>query len=490
MDRFYVVLPSNVDIEDNKAWDYTVRLPNTLDLSDGNWTVALSSIIYPVSFYSETDQALSIRIVDNNNKSSTIPIPSDPITDIKQFQDRVNETILGENIRTKRQVELVDLTQESESSDEDREKRQAFIPGIEEEVKKRVLTDIDRKQLNAAKNEVFINSRKASRKLEEEIEVLIIASENLATNIINECQDIIESTEKRKELQPIEINDIRLKVDILKDQAQTFRKHAQSQRMNIVKYEKEYQVVLDEITFPLELNRVDAARKIADRAKKIVKDLNGVLGFVDRENKVMKNTQANLDILKEDLVELLTPIDEGIQRNINRIIGMIRSTIPKEKLDKMPIYFYYDNNLGKFFLYVNKPLEIRELYFSTRLAYVMGFSIDMAKKLKGIRIRRGGGYAKSAPDISSGLHQMYIYAPGLIENTPVGDSQVPLLRIISIDKPRNSVAENLYTQLYFIKVVQKRISSIKVQIRNSAGDFLKFSWGSIVVTLVFQRSFY
>ena len=145
MDRFYVVLPSNVDIEDNKAWDYTVRLPNTLDLSDGNWTVALSSIIYPVSFYSETDQALSIRIVDNNNKSSTIPIPSDPITDIKQFQDRVNETILGENIRTKRQVELVDLTQESESSDEDREKRQAFIPGIEEEVKKRVLTDIDRK---------------------------------------------------------------------------------------------------------------------------------------------------------------------------------------------------------------------------------------------------------------------------------------------------------------------------------------------------------
>ena len=47
---FYVVLPSNTPIEGNKTSNFMVRLPNTLELNEGNWTVALSSIIYPISF--------------------------------------------------------------------------------------------------------------------------------------------------------------------------------------------------------------------------------------------------------------------------------------------------------------------------------------------------------------------------------------------------------------------------------------------------------
>ena len=50
MESFYVVLPSNTIFAGNTTSQYTVKLPNIIDLSDGRWEVALSSITYPLTF--------------------------------------------------------------------------------------------------------------------------------------------------------------------------------------------------------------------------------------------------------------------------------------------------------------------------------------------------------------------------------------------------------------------------------------------------------
>ena len=68
MDTFYVVLPSNTPepntpLPANNTANYTVRLPNTLDLSEGDWSVALSSIIYPVSFQSAPKEEMFLEIL-------------------------------------------------------------------------------------------------------------------------------------------------------------------------------------------------------------------------------------------------------------------------------------------------------------------------------------------------------------------------------------------------------------------------------------------
>ena len=74
MDSFYIILPSNTPFPGNRTSDYIVKLPNIIDLSDGNWTVALSSIIYPLSFIgSEDDEKILINY--KNGKSTTIKIP-------------------------------------------------------------------------------------------------------------------------------------------------------------------------------------------------------------------------------------------------------------------------------------------------------------------------------------------------------------------------------------------------------------------------------
>ena len=92
MDSFYVVLPSNTPYPENKTSDYLVKLPNIIDLSDGNWTVALSSIVYPQSF-SSTEEKQIIKIHYDNNSIDEITIPKDiKIKSIKHLEKIVNES--------------------------------------------------------------------------------------------------------------------------------------------------------------------------------------------------------------------------------------------------------------------------------------------------------------------------------------------------------------------------------------------------------------
>ena len=121
----------------------------------------------------------------------------------------------------------------------------------------------------------------------------------------------------------------------------------------------------------------------------------------------------------------------------------------------------------------------------------MGFETDkLTNEIKGLRMRHGGGYAKYSPDITSGIHQLYVYSPGLVESSFVGNVQAPLLRIVNVEKPPDTVAENIYTSMYFMKVIEKRISSIKIVIKDSFNELLRFNWGNVIVTLVFKKSLF
>ena len=167
---------------------------------------------------------------------------------------------------------------------------------------------------------------------------------------------------------------------------------------------------------------------------------------------------------------------------------MILALIPPEKMENLSIYFYYDDNTGKFFLYNHQPKVIKNVKLSKHLAYLLGFEIDPADgSLKGTRFRRGGGFAKYTPDISGGIHQLYVYMPRIIDHTYLGNSQVPLLRIVNVEKEPGQIAENIYTQEYHHKIVEKRISSIQIEIRSSIGEF---NWGDVIITLHFRRSLF
>ena len=56
MNSFYVVLASNTKkakgaLQANRQWNFLTRLPDVLDFREGEWTVGLASIIYPVILF-------------------------------------------------------------------------------------------------------------------------------------------------------------------------------------------------------------------------------------------------------------------------------------------------------------------------------------------------------------------------------------------------------------------------------------------------------
>jgi hypothetical protein len=186
----------------------------------------------------------------------------------------------------------------------------------------------------------------------------------------------------------------------------------------------------------------------------------------------------------------MAPIDEGVKANANRIKEIITKKLNEKQRGELQIYFYYDANFGRFYLYINKPNEVKTVRLSKAMAYMLGFEIGPAGFIKNIRSRHGGGYAKYTPDIRLGIHQLYVYMPNIIEPSYLGDKQVPLLRIVNVEKEPNKIAENIYTQEHHHRVSIKRISSIHIDIHSSSGELIRFDWGDVIITLHFRRSIF
>lgn len=136
MDNFYVVLPSNTPIEGNKTSHFTVRLPETLNL-DSNWTVALSSIIYPISFTSlGTQENQFITIKKDVGPEEKLSIPSMNYLTIANLEKGINDAISSNITETSRPKRAI-LEEEGElKPPETVEESPETIAAVEEFLKK------------------------------------------------------------------------------------------------------------------------------------------------------------------------------------------------------------------------------------------------------------------------------------------------------------------------------------------------------------------
>jgi hypothetical protein len=494
MDTFYVVLPSNTPepntpLPANNTANYTVRLPNTIDLSEGDWSVALSSIIYPVSFQSAPKEEMFLEILyyELNQADKKFKIPENiTFTDIAHLEKTINETIIGHAIeRTKRSVETIPEETMPNIEDEQltRDKR------VEEWIGQKDTTlTTELKQLHAAKNEVQDRSYKAVDLLSRQVDDKIGKIDKNAEKI-EEMETIIKQKVSTNEnFTKPEAHDFLDTIIISAHIAKEIQKDALDKKQKIADFLEEYGKLLSEInTHFLDLNVVEA-RKIANKAKDVVKRLRELDAYIMNKFGIINDTIELLHDKGEELDELSIPVDIGMKNNIARIRENILKRV-KNPSD-LEVYFYYDENFGRFFLYNHKPKEVKGVKLSPLLAYMLGFVIDKDGLIKRIRMRREGGFATFSPDINAGIHQLYVYMPGIIESSYLGNVQAPILRIVNVDKPPNSIAESIYTNMYFIKVIEKRISSIKIQIKNSFGEFVKFNWGTAIITLAFRRNLF
>jgi hypothetical protein len=167
-------------------------------------------------------------------------------------------------------------------------------------------------------------------------------------------------------------------------------------------------------------------------------------------------------------------------------LTVISGTTDIKSSEYQQIYFTYDEDqLQRFFIWVNEYKNIKALRLSKQLSYMLGFVEDH----EGFVTKNS--FARYNPDISGGIHSFYIYAPNLVANTIIGNQYGPLLRVINVDlEGKNKVVETIYTQEFHHKVLLKQIPEIHIQILSDTSRPIEFNWGNCIITLHFRRSLF
>ena len=95
--------------------------------------------------------------------------------------------------------------------------------------------------------------------------------------------------------------------------------------------------------------------------------------------------------------------------------------------------------------------------------------------------------AACAADLSALVHSMYAYS-NIISPRIVGDSLVPLLRVMAIHGTHNEYVMESFYHLQYIPVRLRNFRSIEIDLRNNIGESMPFHSGEAILTLHFRRA--
>ena len=82
---------------------------------------------------------------------------------------------------------------------------------------------------------------------------------------------------------------------------------------------------------------------------------------------------------------------------------------------------------------------------------------------------------------------MYVYCD-LVEPGLVGDTKVPLLRVVNVNKHMYEITSRIYTSPIYVPLQKKSFGTVEVNIMTDTGDPMPFASGKSVVVLHFRRT--
>lgn len=89
-------------------------------------------------------------------------------------------------------------------------------------------------------------------------------------------------------------------------------------------------------------------------------------------------------------------------------------------------------------------------------------------------------------DVNRTCTALYVYSP-IVQSQMVGDTQAPLLRVVSVKGEFGKIINERYDLIYYLPLARSNIDQIEVYIRNDVGEYIPFDSGRVVVVLHFRR---
>ena len=89
-------------------------------------------------------------------------------------------------------------------------------------------------------------------------------------------------------------------------------------------------------------------------------------------------------------------------------------------------------------------------------------------------------------NLEAGLNSLYIYSD-VIEAQIVGDSMVPLLRILQVEGKDGDIVSRTFQDPPYFPASRKSFDSIEVNIKDDTGERVPFESGKVIVQLHFRE---
>ena len=89
-------------------------------------------------------------------------------------------------------------------------------------------------------------------------------------------------------------------------------------------------------------------------------------------------------------------------------------------------------------------------------------------------------------DINRGFYNLYCYC-SLAEPIMVGDTQVPLLRIVPITGKHGDFVTQTYQSIQYVPLNHKEFDTVEINIKDDTGKSVPFETGKVVVVLHLRR---
>ena len=154
-----------------------------------------------------------------------------------------------------------------------------------------------------------------------------------------------------------------------------------------------------------------------------------------------------------------------------RLIAVINRTL-KEASDEKNATLSYSTITQK----VTVDLDPGTI-FSMDMSNILGFNNSFVTTAK---------EGDSVVDMAQEFYALYVYT-NVVEPRVVGDSVVPLLRIVPLEGKHGDMVSKSFDNVQYVPVLHKEFGTVEVDIRDDAGRSVPFERGKVTITLHFRR---
>ena len=163
----------------------------------------------------------------------------------------------------------------------------------------------------------------------------------------------------------------------------------------------------------------------------------------------------------------LKPGQYDSEGKLVRLLNEVNENIPNSR----KVLFLYDQITHKVKLDVEYGATIE---ISETLQHMLG--------LPHKEFKEGVHMGAHVIDVDQGFYSLYVYC-NLVAPRLVGDSQVPLLRIVPIKGKDGNTITKTYENVHYLPLSRKNFETVEIDIRDDTGRKVPFERGKVVVTL-------